>query len=79
MKLISLLIALLLTGLLVKQQLDSSSSNTEVEEVVNSEGITTPKIPTSSKDIRKFEDDMNNFMQDTADKRAEKLEESLGK
>ena len=79
MKLISLLIALLLTGLLVKQQLDSSSSNTEIEEAVSSEGITAPKIPTSSKDIQKFEDDMNKFMQDTADKRAEKLEESLGK
>lgn len=77
MKFISLLIALLIIGFLVKKQLDSSSSNTEYEAIISHENITVPKVPTAPKDVQKFEQDINKFMLDAADQRAQALEASL--
>jgi len=76
MKFISLIIALLIVGFLVKKQLDSSSSSTESQDIINNENILAPKVPTAPKDVRKFEKDINEFMLD-ADKRAKEVEESL--
>ena len=74
MRLISLLLALLLIGFLVIKQLDSSSSNNKIEEVLKSEDINAPKVPSSPKDLREFDEDINKFIQDNADKRAEELD-----
>lgn len=77
MKLISLLIALVIVGFLVKTQLDSSSSNAEYDEITNNTNIEVPKVPTAPKDVQKFEKDMNQFMDDAADKRAKEIDESV--
>ncbi|MFT6266782.1 MAG: hypothetical protein ACJAWS_002946 [Oleiphilaceae bacterium] len=77
MKFISLLIALLIIGFLVKKQLDPSSSNTEYEDMISNESIAVPKVPTVPKEVQKFEKDINQFMLDAADQRAKGVEESL--
>jgi len=77
MKFISLLIALLIIGFLVKKQLDSSSSNTEYEEIIGNKTITVPKVPTAPKDVQKFEKDINKFMLEATDQREKEMEESL--
>jgi len=77
MKLISLLIALLIVGFLVKKQLDSSSSNTEYDNLISTENITVPKVPSAPKDVQKFEKDINEFMLDASEQRAKEVAESL--
>jgi len=76
MRLISLLIAFLIIGFLVNKQLNSSSSSTEYDGIINNENITTPP-PTSPKDVKKFEKEINDFMLDAADQRAKEIEETL--
>ena len=77
MRLISLLIVLLLTGLLIMKQLNLSSSDTVSQEVVSGEGVTVPQVPASPKDVKQFEEDMKKFMQDTVDQRSKELEKQL--
>jgi hypothetical protein len=77
MRFISLLIALLIIGFLVKKQLDSDSSSTEYEDIISNENITVPKVPTAPKDIQRFEKDINEFMLNAADQRAKEVEKSL--
>ena len=76
MRLISLLVGLLLVGLLVMKQLNSSSS---VNESIDSVNFKVPKVPTSTQGISEFEGDINKFIQDNADKRAQELENSLNR
>ena len=77
MRLILLLIALTIVGLLVKQQLTSSSSNDKYENVISDENLSTPKVPSSPQDINKFENDMNDFLQDAAKNRAREDENNF--
>jgi len=79
MKLISLLVALLLIGLLIAKQLKPNSSSNDIENILGSEKFTTPKVPTSPQELQAFENDINKLIQDSADKRARELEESLNK
>ena len=77
MRVISLLIALLVIGFLVKKQLDSNSLSTEYEDIISNENITVPKVPTAPKDVQKFEKDMNEFILNAADQRAKEVEKAL--
>ena len=77
MRIISLLIALLIIGFLVKKQLDSNSSTTEYEDIISNENITVPKVPTAPNDVQKFEKDMNEFILNAADQRAKEVENAL--
>jgi len=70
-------LALALIAFLVVKQLDSSSSNNQAEKVTTNNNIDSPAIPTSPKDLQKFEQDIDKFILDNADSRAKKLEESL--
>ncbi len=79
MRLISLLLALLLVAFLVVKQLNSSSSQSQVKQVLGSDGVDIPKVPSSPKDLQNFEGDMDKFIQDNADKRSEHLEKAMGK
>ena len=79
MRIILLLLTLLIVGFLVKTQLDSSSLPIGYEGVTGSEGKAHPNIPSSPKDIKKFEQDINDFILDSADKRSKELEEALSK
>ena len=74
MKLISLLVALLIMGLLVSKQLSSSSSEKKLEQAVEVNGVELPKVPSSPKDLDKFEKDLNQFIQNNANERAKELE-----
>jgi hypothetical protein len=74
MKFISLLIALIIIGLLVKQQLEPSPSNQELEIIVNEEALNVPQVPNKPEGIEQFEKDINKFMIEGAIK---KEEESL--
>ncbi len=71
MRLIGILIVLAIIGLLVKQQLDSGSSSDRYEEVSEETGVSVPRVPTAAGDVQKFENEMNDFMQDAASKRLE--------
>ena len=77
MRLVSLLIALLIIGLLVKKQIDSNSSNTKYDDILSNENITTPTVPSASKDVQKFEKDINKLMLDAEEQRAKEVEGSL--
>ena len=73
MKIISILIGLVLVALFVMKQLNSGSSRNNIEEVIDKENINTPKIPTSPKDIQKFEKDINKYIQDATEKKNERI------
>ncbi|MGK0500210.1 MAG: hypothetical protein ACJAYG_001857 [Oceanicoccus sp.] len=74
MKFISLLIALLIVGLLVKKQLESGSYRAEYEDIISNENITAPRIPMAPEDIQNFEKDINKFMLDSAKQRKKAAE-----
>ncbi|MFT7184904.1 MAG: hypothetical protein ACI84K_000271 [Pseudohongiellaceae bacterium] len=77
MKFISLLLALLIVGFLVKKQLNSSAPSSEINDIVNEVDLLVPEVPTAPKNIQKFEEDINEFMSDAADQRKREVEESL--
>lgn len=77
MRLIVILVALLVVALLVKKQLDSSPSTEAYKALIDESGLSTPKVPTSPSEIKQFEDDMNQFMQDAADQKAKGIEEAM--
>lgn len=76
MRLIFLLLALLIIGMLIYNQLGK-------KEVLDPNAISTeskveaPKIPTSPKDLQKFKKDMNQYMKDVSENRAKEMEEAL--
>ncbi len=78
MKLISLLIGLLLIIYLMSKQLAPPAVSV-TDNSLQQEGITLPQVPVSPKDLKKFETDMNNFVQESALKRDAALEEALKK
>ena len=69
MRLIGILIVLAIIGLLVKQQLDSGSSDGRSDKISEQTGVSVPKVPTAPGDVKKFETEMNDFMQDAAKNR----------
>ena len=73
MKLLSLLLALLLIGFVIKKQLDTNSTSQKLEELIERDGIDAPKLPSSANEYSKFEKDINNFVLDSADKRKQEL------
>lgn len=77
MKFISLLIALLIVGFLIKKQLNPSPTNAELKDAFSSENVTIPNVPTHPNDVQKFEHDINEFMLDSADGRASEINKSL--
>ena len=70
MRLIGVLIVLAIIGLLVKQQLGSGSSSDRYESIPANENVSTPSVPNAPGDVKKFESEMNEFMQDAAKNRA---------
>lgn len=75
MKLILLLAAVLVVGLLVTQQLNKGK-DASAEQAAETAPGKPPKVPTSPGDVPKFEEDMKKFMEDEAAKHAEKLEQA---
>jgi hypothetical protein len=75
MKLILLLAAVLVVGLLVTQQLNKGKEP-NAEQTAEMGANKPPKVPTNPGDVPKFEDDMNKFMEDEAAKQAEKIDQA---
>lgn len=73
MKLILLLAAVLVVGLLVTQQLNKGKED-NAEQAAEMGTDKPPKVPTNPGDVPKFEDDMKKFMEDEAARQAEKID-----
>lgn len=76
MKLISLLVAVVIVGLLLKNQITSSSS--DPERANDAEKITVPDVPRAPEEVQNFEKDINTFILDNPGQRMKEAEESLG-
>ena len=75
MKVILLLAAVLVVGLLVTQQLNKGKE-TSAEQAEEMGADKLPKVPTNPGDVPKFEDDMKKFMEDEAARQAEKIDQA---
>jgi len=74
MRLMLLLIALLIVGLLVNQQLSQTAREPQPQTGDQATSSELPQIPTRPQELQQFKQDMDNYMQDAAAERAEKLE-----
>lgn len=73
MKLILVLAALLIVGLLVTQQLNKGEE-AGIEQDTAMEAGDPPEVPTNPGDVPKFEEDMNKFMENEAARQAEEID-----
>jgi hypothetical protein len=71
MRLIILLAALLIVGLLIYRQV-STSSPYEIEDPVKTSIGNAPQVPVKPQDVQQFGQDMNKYLNDAA---AEKLKQ----
>lgn len=74
MRLISLLLGLVILAYFISKQLASNKPESEITQTLDQQEISTPRVPTTPQDVKKFEANMNDFMQDAAEKRAKALE-----
>lgn len=75
MRLIILLIALLVVGLLVSQQINNETKP-DVDRAVESSGSNVPNIPVQPQDVRQFEKDMKKFMEDENSERQKRIDQA---
>lgn len=73
MRLVLLLIAVVVIGFLMDKQLNTTESNASPNSSISNSA--TPKPPRNSEDLLKLKKDLNQLMQDTADKRAKSIED----
>ncbi len=77
MKLISLLIAVVIVGFLLKNQLTSNSSSAEHERISEGGSVEVPDVPSAPEEVQNFEKDINTFILDNPGQRMKEAEESL--
>ncbi len=78
MRLILLLFSVIFIGFLLEKQFNTSVSNSEIENSSsNAVNNVVPKTPQDQKDLLKLKSDLNNLMQDSADKRSKSIDPSL--
>lgn len=75
MKLLSLLMALLIIVFIINIQLTPSASTTARQGGIDDNTITAPKVPSAAKDIKTFEQDINQFMLDAAEQRKQQADQ----
>lgn len=75
MRMILLLAALLIVGLLVYRQLDTGVSTPPADLEAEQGQLQAPRVPTNPEDLPSFERDMNQFMDDAAAKQADQIEQ----
>lgn len=75
MRLVLMLIALLIVGLLVYKQMGSQPPP-QSEAAQSASGPDTPAVPSNPNDIQQFRSDMDKYMQQEAEKRAAAIEEA---
>ncbi|MEH6448885.1 MAG: hypothetical protein V7765_09460 [Oleispira sp.] len=62
-------------GFLLDKQLNTNSSNSNIE--TSSDNSVVPTPPRNQQEILELKEDLNQLMLDTADKRSERIEQSL--
>ena len=72
MKLISMLLALLIVGYLVLQQVNKPAATDAVDAASHAEAE-PPKVPTQPQDVQAFKQDINQFMHDSKARRDEQM------
>ncbi|SOB77816.1 hypothetical protein SAMN04488490_3646 [Marinobacter sp. LV10R510-11A] len=75
MRLIMLLIALIVVGLLVTSNISKKDQPT-LESPIGTTGSGAPKISVQPKDVQQFEKDMNAFMENEASEQAKKISQA---
>ena len=73
MRMIVILLALLIVGLLVYQQLGGLPSRT-IDPVDDETGPEVPRVPQRPQDLPAFEQQKHQFMQDSAEERRQRLD-----
>ena len=76
MRLIVILIALLILGLLILRVIDSGSGRSEKPEPEIPQSSDAPAIPTRPQEVKGFEQQINKFISESESERAEKIERS---
>ena len=75
MKLISMLLALLIIGYLILQQIDKPAATDAVEQT-SKDSLEPPKVPTRQQDVQKFDQDINKFMDESKERMDRQLEQA---
>ena len=80
MRMISMLLALLIIGLLVYKQLggDAGKQAGATAQPAGVEAPAVPQVPTKPEDVKKFATQMNQFVEDEAKKRNSEIEAAEG-
>ena len=73
MRMIVILLALLMVGLLVYQQLDGLPDRS-IDPPGGEAGAEVPRVPQRPQDLPAFEQQMQQFMQDSAEERRQRLD-----
>ena len=76
MRLIVMLVALLIVGLLIYKQMAPVEKPQDVQATAAPDA---PKIPTNPNDVKKFGDQMNEYVQSESARRAAELEDAASK
>jgi hypothetical protein len=73
MRMIVILLALLIVGLLVYQQLGGLPDRS-IDPAGSETGTEVPRVPQRAQDLPAFEQQMQQFMQDSAEERRQRLD-----
>ncbi|HET8705723.1 MAG TPA: hypothetical protein VFM46_05405 [Pseudomonadales bacterium] len=74
MRMIVVLIALLIVGLLINKQIEKSETNAKAS--AENTAINVPKVPTKPQDVQAFSKDMNQFVEGAAAEQKKEIEQS---
>lgn len=76
MRIVMLLLALAVIGVIVVKQLNIKPSEQAVQrDTASSAG--TPKVPVRPQDLKGFEQDMNRFVEDAGRRQAKEIDEAV--
>ncbi len=76
MRLIVVLVALLIVGLLVQKQLGGGSAVEQEGQSAQDAREAAPRVPTNPGQLRAFEEQMSDYVVDEAERRATQIEEA---
>lgn len=75
MRMIFLLAALLIVGLLIYRQLDTPAPDGDSDMDEGRGEMQVPRVPTNPEDLPSFEQDINEFMEESAAQRLNQMEQ----
>jgi len=75
MRFIGLLLALLLVAFLINKQLGSGDPNNRTDALLQEQDPGAPKVPTNPGEVEQFGEDMQQYLDEQAQKRADAIRE----